>query len=59
MARGLTWLRWSGGIRNWYAMDRLAILVFDESDLESIAAGTNLVGILYDKYFDVKQLARR
>tara|TARA_B100000949_G_C13888754_1_gene287787 strand:- start:291 stop:413 length:123 start_codon:yes stop_codon:yes gene_type:complete len=40
-------------------MDRLAILVFDESDLESIAAGTNLVGILYDKYFDVKQLARR
>ena len=57
MARGLTWLRWSGGIKNWYAMDRLAIVVFDESYLEYIVAGSNLVGILHDKYFDVKQLA--
>ena len=46
-----------GGIKNWYAMDRFAILVFDERSLESIAVGSNLVGILHDKYFDVKQLA--
>jgi hypothetical protein len=57
MARGLTWLRWSEVIKNWYAMDQLAIVVFDESYLKSIVAGSNLVGILHDKYFDVKQLA--
>ncbi len=56
MARGLTWLRWSEVIKNWYAMDQLAIVVFDESYLKSIVAGSNLVGILHDKYFDVKQL---
>jgi len=46
-----------GEVRNHYSMSKIAILVFDEADLDSLADGRSLVSILRDKYFGVKGLA--